>query len=102
MQILISTPSDINTIFRLYAAAIEHQKKVSPQQWQGFERSLIETEIAEGRQWKIMVNGQVACIFAITFSDALIWGEKDRDKAVYIHRIVTDPAFRGMGLCATL
>lgn len=95
MHITNSTPDDIDIIFELYDEAVKFQKTVFNKQWQGFERSLVETEISEGRQWKIIVEGQVVCIFAITFSDPLIWNEKDKDPAIYIHRIVTNPEFRG-------
>lgn len=95
MPILNSTLHDLNTIFKLYDEAIAFQKTVSDKQWQGFERSLVETEIREKRQWKIVVDGEIACIFAITFNDPLIWHERDSDPSIYIHRIVTNPAFRG-------
>ena len=95
MLITQSTPEDIDIIFELYDEAVKFQKTVFNKQWQGFERSLVETEIAEGRQWKIVSEGKVLCIFAITFNDPLIWNEKDKDPAIYIHRIVTNPRFRG-------
>ena len=95
MRITNSTPEDIDAIFELYDAAVEFQKTVFNKQWQGFERSLVETEISENRQWKILENDRIACIFAITFNDPLIWKEKDADPAIYIHRIVTNPDFRG-------
>ncbi|RDC57225.1 GNAT family N-acetyltransferase [Pedobacter chinensis] len=94
IQVINSQSSDINTIFDFYDLAVAHQKKVFNKHWQGFSRELVETEIAENRQYKILVNGKVACVFAVTFSDKLIWGDRDQD-AVYIHRIVTHPDFRG-------
>jgi RimJ/RimL family protein N-acetyltransferase len=94
-QILNSTMEDIESIFKLYADAIEYQKTVFHRTWIHFERSLVETEIKEQRQWKIVEKGEIACIFVLTFSDALIWREKDKDPSIYIHRIVTNPAFRG-------
>jgi GNAT superfamily N-acetyltransferase len=54
-------------------------------------------EILENRQWKMLVEGEVACIWASTFSDPLIWGDKDKAPSVYIHRITTHPNFRGKG-----
>ncbi|MBK8561985.1 MAG: GNAT family N-acetyltransferase [Saprospiraceae bacterium] len=95
MEITTSTPADIGLIFGLYDAAIEFQKQVFNKHWKGFDTGLVEREIAENRQWKIMVEGQVACIFAITFEDKSIWKEKDQGDAIYIHRIVTNPEFRG-------
>ena len=61
----------------------------------GFEKQLVETELAENRQWKLVIDGTIACVWAITFSDAQIWEELNADPAVYIHRIATHPGFRG-------
>nr|WP_290936244.1 hypothetical protein [Haliscomenobacter sp.] len=82
MKIINSTHADIDTIFHLYDEAIAFQKKVFNKQWEGFERDLIETEIQENRQWKIIIDNQVACIFATTLSDAVLWKEKDQEPAV--------------------
>ena len=95
MDIVNSTPQDFDRRFELYDAAIEYQKQVFKRHWKGFEPGLVNEEIAENRQWKVLVDGQIACIFAITFNDVNIWGEKDQNDAIYIHRIVTDPGFRG-------
>jgi ribosomal protein S18 acetylase RimI-like enzyme len=95
MEIKNSTTADFKHIFELYDAAMSFQKTVFDKQWQGFSPSLIEQEIAENRQWKIIVDGEIACIFAITFEDVAIWGDKCQSDAIYIHRIVTNPAFRG-------
>ncbi len=95
MKILNSTIEDIDAIFDLYGEAINFQKTKFNKHWQGFERSLVETEIQENRQWKIIIDETIACIFAVTHEDELIWGEKNNDSAIYIHRIVTNPLFRG-------
>jgi ribosomal protein S18 acetylase RimI-like enzyme len=94
-MVLNSTLADIDTIFSLYDAAIAFQKTKFDKHWKSFDRSLIEQEISENRQWKIIVDGEVACIFAITYEDPFIWGEKSGEPSIYIHRIVTNPAYRG-------
>lgn len=90
-----STAADVDTIFSFYDDAIAFQKTVFKKHWQGFERSMIENEVAEGRQWKILRDGEVACVFAVEFSDPLIWREKDNDPSIYLHRIVSSSKFRG-------
>lgn len=95
MEFKPSTNQDIETIFAFYDLAIEYQKTKFNKHWMGFDRKLIEKEISEERQWKIIIDDEIACIFAITFEDESIWKEKNRDKAVYFHRIVTHPKFRG-------
>jgi ribosomal protein S18 acetylase RimI-like enzyme len=97
MNIKNSIIEDIDMIFEMYDKAIKYQKTVFNKQWLGFERDLIETEIRENRQWKIIIDDAAACIFAVTFNDAVIWNKKDEQPSIYIHRIVTHPDFRGVG-----
>lgn len=96
MQILTSTPSDIPEIFRLYKIASDYQRsKQTVVVWPDFKRELVETEVAENCQWKLIIDNQVACVWATTFTDEQIWEERNADAAVYIHRIATNPNFRG-------
>ncbi|HMH20670.1 MAG TPA: GNAT family N-acetyltransferase [Puia sp.] len=97
MKIVNSNPEDVGTIFSMYEEGTAYQKSVAKKHWQGFEPALIKKEIEEGRQWKIMEGEATACVFAIAFSDPLIWQERDKDPAIYIHRIATHPRFRGNG-----
>lgn len=95
MKFLNSTINDFPRILKLYDLAIEFQKTVFDKTWLPFDQKMLEKEIAEKRHWKIVIDDQIACIFSITFADPLIWKEKDSDSAIYIHRIVTNPEFRG-------
>ncbi|MES2062934.1 MAG: GNAT family N-acetyltransferase [Bacteroidota bacterium] len=96
MEITNSVAADIDEIFRLYNIASAYQKsKKTVIVWPQFDRALVETEIAENRQWKITINGEIACVWATTFSDEQIWEELNTDKAIYIHRIATNPLYRG-------
>jgi GNAT superfamily N-acetyltransferase len=95
MIILQSNLQDLPTILSLYESAIAHQKKVFTKYWQPFDPKLIEREIQEKRQWKMVVDNEIACIFAITYNDPAIWKEKDADPSIYLHRIVTHPSHRG-------
>lgn len=90
------TPADIDTVFDLYRIAADYQRsKQTVVVWPEFDRTMVETEIRELRQWKLLIDGRVACIWATTFSDEQIWEERNQDAAVYIHRIATHPDFRG-------
>jgi len=97
-QIQNSNINDIDEIFRLYKIATDFQKTKFIVHWPEFDKTLIETEIAENRQWKIIADNKIACIWATTFDDPQIWEEKNNDPAVYIHRIATNPDFRGQNL----
>ncbi|MFV0566021.1 MAG: GNAT family N-acetyltransferase [Flavobacteriaceae bacterium] len=98
MEITNSNITDIGEIFNLYKIATDFQKTRFKVHWPEFERRLVETEIAENRQWKMLENGQIACVWATTFSDPQIWEERNSQPSVYIHRIATNPQFRGQNL----
>lgn len=97
-----STIDDIDEIFRLYEIATEFQKTKECVVWPTFEPSLVKTEISENRQWKLINDNQIACIWATTFDDPQIWEEKNEEPALYIHRIATNPEFRGHKLVAEI
>jgi ribosomal protein S18 acetylase RimI-like enzyme len=96
MTILNCNNEDIDEIFRLYKIASDYQRtKKTVVVWPNFKRDLVATEVIENRQWKLMINGEIACVWAITFTDEQIWEERNKDNAMYIHRIATNPKFRG-------
>jgi len=95
MEIRNCLISDTNEILSLYEAARNLQTQKKMVVWPSFESSFIEKEIQEERQWKIVSDNVIACNWAITFEDREIWGEKDKEDAIYIHRICTNPALRG-------
>ena len=91
-----STLEDIPEIIKRYeaAAAFQHTKK-KVVVWPSFDPALVEKEILEGRQWKLIHNNRIRCVWAIAFNDPQIWEERDKDPSIYIHRIATHPAARG-------
>lgn len=48
------------------------------------------------------LDGVVVCVWAITFEDEQIWEERNADAAIYIHRIATNPDFRGQNFVAKI
>jgi len=87
--------SDITVIILLYEEARILQTQKGMVVWPLFEKVFIEREIKESRQWKLVIDNTIACNWAITFDDKDIWGPKDKNDSIYIHRIATDPGFRG-------
>ena len=55
-----------------------------------------ESEVAEGRQFKLIIDGAIACVWAIV-SDPQIWEERDHDLYLYPPYCYC-PAFRGRAL----
>ncbi len=103
MYITNSTDKDISEIFRLYNLATEHQKVTFAKNiWPQFRRELVANEVQEKRQFKIVIGNQIACVWAITFSDPQIWEKRNIEPAIYIHRIATNPNFRGLQLVSVI
>ena len=102
MEISNCSPRDLDDILSLYEAARNLQRLKKMVVWPSFEKSFLEREIEESRQWKIVADGAIACNWAITFTDKEIWGVKDRNDSIYIHRICNNPAFRGQRYIDTI
>ncbi|WP_340202553.1 GNAT family N-acetyltransferase [Ascidiimonas sp. W6] len=98
MEIRNSVLNDLPKIFELYHIATNFMQSKNQVAWPEFSRDLIIEEIEDLRQWKLLINGKIACIWATTLKDELIWGKENTDPSVYIHRIATDPYFRGQKL----
>lgn len=98
MEIQNSGIADLSKIFELYRFATKYMKSKNQVAWPEFSRNLIVKEIEEQRQWKLIINNNVACVWAIALSDKSICGVKNEDPSVYIHRIATSPYFRGQKL----
>lgn len=95
MEIKNCLLNDVGEILSLYEAARQLQIQRKMIVWPLFEDAFIVNEIKEGRQWKIVSDNSIGCNWATTFEDKEIWGERDRNDAIYIHRICTKPTQRG-------
>ena len=103
MQIENAVINDIPEIFRLYAIAAAHQQqKKIVTVWPTFKQQMVETDITENRQWKLLIDGVIACVWSTTFSDEYIWEARNADGAVYLHRIATNSNFRGNNYVAII
>ena len=95
MQIVNCEITDIPQMQEYYDIAREFQKSIKMRHWLSFDEALLTKEINEKRQWKILEEDEMACIFMTAYEDPYIWGEKNSDPSVYIHRIVTHTKWRG-------
>lgn len=102
MKITKSTFQDIDEIFRLYEIATTLQKDLGLVHWPVFEREMVEDEIADDRQWKLVIENQIACVWAIAYSDEQIWEHRSNETSIYIHRIATNPNFKGRQLVSNI
>lgn len=96
MIITNTTIGDLDVLEALFDEAIAYQRsKEASNVWQRMDRAFITREIEAHLHWKIVDEGQIACCFSMLYTDPLVWDDKDADPSLYLHRIVTNPAFRG-------
>ena len=94
-QIENTSPKDLNFIYWLFEEAIAYQKKNNYVGWNSYDKDFIKLDIKNKEQFKVIKGNAVLCIFSICFRDAVIWREKENGDAIYLHRIVVNPAFKG-------
>lgn len=98
MTIENSRQADVPEIVDLYRIATDFMKSKNQVHWPEFPTELIIKEIEESRQWKLLIDDQIACIWATALNDGLIWGNSNNEPSLYIHRIAASPNYRGQNL----
>lgn len=87
--------ADLNLIYTLFEQAIIYIKENNYIGWTTYDKHFIRKDIEENFQFKIISGNNVLCIFSICYTDALIWREREQKDAIYLHRIVVNPFFKG-------
>ena len=90
--------TDLELIYDLFDHSILFQEKNGFPVWKNYDRSAIINDIQGKNQYKIMIEEEVGIVFSLTYSDKIIWRERDSGDSVYLHRIVVNPKFRGRKL----
>ncbi len=96
MEILQSELGDLEAILTLYDEATALQQSKGTVQWPKISPELVEAEIREGRQWKLLIDGGLACVWVVAYHDELIWGPTE--PSLFLHRIANHPMQRGNAL----
>ncbi len=89
---------DLKTILQLFEEAIQYQKLKNYIGWSSIDEHFIKEDIRKKFLFKVLVQQDVAGIFSICYRDNLIWREKERGDAIYLHRIVANRRFEGVKL----
>jgi len=71
-----STLDDFPAIQQRYAEATALQARKGMTQWPVIEEETILTELGEERQWKLLIEGEMACVWVVAYEDPMIWGER--------------------------
>lgn len=91
-----ATAADLPEVFRLFEAAIDFQQQHQYIGWKYYDQSYLEKDCREGLLYKLTDHAQIVAVFSICYSDPLIWQEKEKGDAVYVHRIVLNQQYKGV------
>jgi len=95
IRILPADQSDLEPVRSLFQKVMALQGQDGYRVWNTIDLDGLELQIARCLQYKLLLNGGLAGCFSIQLQDPFIWPDGDRADALYLHRIATDPAFRG-------
>ncbi len=88
----------MDLIFSLFDQSIIYQRKKGYPVWDNYDKGALIRDMEERNQYKLVVDSVLAMAFSVCYSDKIIWNERDRDDALYLHRIVVNPLFKGQRL----
>ena len=95
IEIVNTTKEDLGTIFWFFEQAMELQGKNGYKVWDGIDKVALEKDIDNRLQYKILKGKDILCLFSIQHNDPFIWRDRDQEDAIYLHRIVVHPKFKG-------
>ena len=95
IQIKNTSKDDLDTVLWLFEQAMGLQGQNGYKVWKGIDKIALEKDIKEGLQYKIVKDEDILCIFSIQHIDPLIWRDRNQNDAIYLHRIVVNPNFKG-------
>lgn len=90
-----TTKEDLPKVLRIFEQAMALQGKNGYKVWDSIDKAGLEKDIEQGLQYKIVQQNDMLCLFSIQYQDPFIWRDRDRNDAIYLHRIVVNPDFRG-------
>lgn len=95
IRIVNTTAEDINFVYWLFEEAINYQKKNGYPAWKNYDKEALRAEIENHLQYKILRGEDVLGIFSIAYADPGTWGEYDTGSALFLHRTISNPNFKG-------
>jgi hypothetical protein len=103
MKIIRSTSSYESEFRDFWNAALAYQKAEGLPLWPAFPVGKIKAEIQSGLHFSVFLSDAVlAGYFSLALSDELIWLEKERGDAIYIHRMCRNPMRKANNLAVSI
>ena len=93
-----TTIADLEFVYSLFDQSIEYQERNGYPAWRGYDKNALIKDAENKNQYKIIIDSGIAMVYSVCYADPIIWREKEKGDAVYLHRIVINPAFKGRKL----
>lgn len=90
-----TTMADFENVIWLFKETMKLQGQKNYKVWETIDEGALKEDIKNRLQFKIVIENNILCLFSILRNDPFIWREKDKDNAIYLHRIVVNPLFKG-------
>jgi GNAT superfamily N-acetyltransferase len=97
-MILNTEVTDLHFIFELFNYSITYQEKHGYPVWRDYDKDAIVRDIKNRNQYKVIVDSRIGIVFSVAYADKVIWRERDKGDAIYLHRIVVNPVCKGQKL----
>lgn len=98
INIINTVEEDLEFIYTLFEDAIDYQVKNGYPDWKDYSKESLKEDIHLKRQYKIVINNDIACIFTICLEDKIVWQKREQQDAIYLHRIVVNKKYKGQRL----
>lgn len=98
IEVVNTDISDLELIFSLFDESIAYQEKHGYPVWKNYDQKSIVKDIEGKNHYKVVADAQMAIVFSVAYSDKIIWRHMDKADAIYLHRIVVNPSFKGKRL----
>jgi ribosomal protein S18 acetylase RimI-like enzyme len=107
MQIRLATQDDLPALMALVRRVVPLMIAAGNRQWDEHypNESVFERDIALAQLWVAEVDGAIAGVSALTMDQEPEYAQVGWDpdtKAIVVHRLAVDPAFRGAGVASAL
>src|ERR1043165_4214498 len=97
-QIVHTTPKDLAFVYELFDLSVKYQEARGYPSWKNYDKGALTQDVENKQQYKVIIDTQIGIVFSVRYNDKVIWREMDQGDAIYLHRIVVNPAFKGQKL----
>lgn len=98
MYIAPTVSDDLGVIRGLFDQAVLYQQAKGLPMWNRYDKAALTADLRQKIQYKLCADHEIAMVFSVFMTDPNMWGEREQGDAIYLHRIISNPAFKGQRL----